>query len=65
MGKELVSETNSTSEEFLLQNYKGLVFDCDGTLINSMEIILNFITMAGFRYTISINLIFLKKDSML
>ena len=41
MGKELVSETNSTSEEFLLQNYKGLVFDCDGTLINSMEFYYN------------------------
>ena len=41
MGKELVNEENSTSETFLLQNYKGLVFDCDGTLINSMEFYYN------------------------
>ena len=41
MGDELVNEENSTAESFLLQNYKGLVFDCDGTLINSMEFYYN------------------------
>ena len=37
MSKKLIGEEVATSENFILDNYKGLVFDCDGTLVNSME----------------------------
>ena len=37
MSKTLIEEENATSEKFLSDNYKGIVFDCDGTLVNSME----------------------------
>lgn len=37
MAIPLVREEDASSETFLLKNYKGLVFDCDGTLVNSME----------------------------
>ena len=37
MAKALITEEDATSETFILENYKGLVFDCDGTLVNSME----------------------------
>ena len=37
MDKIIVGEEDASSKNFLLKNYKGLVFDCDGTLVNSME----------------------------
>ena len=37
MGNKMLDEKDATSNKFLLENYKGLVFDCDGTLVNSME----------------------------
>merc|ERR1711936_1567014 len=37
MSKNLIKEQNATSENFLLDSYNGIVFDCDGTLVNSME----------------------------
>ena len=37
MSKTLIEEENATSEKFLSDNYKGIVFDCYGTLVNSME----------------------------
>ena len=37
MSTKLISEENATSQTYILENYKGLVFDCDGTLVNSME----------------------------
>ena len=37
MIKNLIKEENATSETFLSNSYKGIIFDCDGTLVNSME----------------------------
>lgn len=37
MENRIIDEKDATSHKFLLENYKGLVFDCDGTLVNSME----------------------------
>lgn len=36
MSKAIIGECNASSANFLLKNYKGIVFDCDGTLVNSM-----------------------------
>ena len=41
MSRKLISEEDATSQKFILENYKGLVFDCDGTLVNSMEYFFN------------------------
>ena len=41
MSENLIIEENATSETFLLDNYKGIVFDCDGTLVNSMDYYFN------------------------
>ena len=32
-----IRQGDATNEKLLLEKYKGLVFDCDGTLVNSME----------------------------
>ena len=37
MENKIIDEKDATSNKYLLENYKGLVFDCDGTLVNSME----------------------------
>lgn len=37
MNSNKIKEEDATSENFLIKNYKGLIFDCDGTLVNSME----------------------------
>ena len=37
MDKIILEQEDASSEKFLLSHYKGLVFDCDGTLVNSME----------------------------
>jgi beta-phosphoglucomutase-like phosphatase (HAD superfamily) len=37
MSSNMIKEGDAKSENFLVENYKGLIFDCDGTLINSME----------------------------
>ena len=37
MTKVEISQGDATNEKLLLERYKGLVFDCDGTLVNSME----------------------------
>ena len=41
MENRIIDEKDATSHKFLLENYKGLVFDCDGTLVNSMEYFFN------------------------
>ena len=37
MENKIINEKDATSDKFLLGNYKALIFDCDGTLVNSME----------------------------
>ena len=33
----IINEESATSLSYLQENYKGLIFDCDGTLVNSMD----------------------------
>ena len=37
MVSNMITQEDASSAKYLLENYKGLVFDCDGTLVNSME----------------------------
>ena len=37
MVSNMIMQQDASSAKYLLENYKGLVFDCDGTLVNSME----------------------------
>ena len=37
MINRILEEKDATSQDFLLENYKGLVFECEGTLVNSID----------------------------
>ena len=37
MSNNMINEEDAKSTNFLIKNYKGVIFECDGTLINSME----------------------------